>query len=448
MRGLSAIVRPETKYAKSGSVQIAYQVTGNGPIDLVWAPGTVSHLDLDWEWPARVDFIQRLSSFSRLIRFDKRGTGLSDRPTNAATLDERIDDIRAVMDGAGSQRAALFGVSEGGSMSCLFSSVYPDRTRALILWGTQARWTQTDDYPWGLTQGEQERLVNQLAERGVDRDYIVGPGAGVGGAATDAYVDWFVRYCRAGGSPSAVAALERMNTNVDVRGILPSIHVPTLVMNRTHDPIAPAAAGKALAARIPGAKFVEWPGDTHAVYGLQEEIASTIQLFLNAAKPPVPSDRVLATIVFADIVGSTEAIRALGDARWKALYSRATAKTRQAVETYRGRLIKETGDGYLATFDGPSRAIQCAREVGRVFSALDLPVRTGLHTGECELLGEDIGGVAVNLAARVMGAAGAGEVLVTSTVRDLVSGAGFVFRELGPTPLKGFSEKIPLFVVV
>ncbi len=439
--------RPETQYARSGSVQIAYQITGNGPIDLVWAPGTASHLDMDWEWPPKVDYIRRLSSFSRLIRFDKRGTGLSDRPTDAATLDERIDDIRAVMDAAGSRRAALLGVSEGGSMSCLFSSVYPDRVLALILWGTQARWVQTDDYPWGVTPEEQTQMVEELTKKGVTRDYILAPGTSGGSGVSAAYVDWFLRYLRAGASPSAAAALERMNAGVDIRDILPSIRVPTLVMNRTGDPVASVAAARDLASRIPGAEFIEWPGGAHGVDGIQDQVASTIEKFVNSAKPLAPSDRVLATILFADVVSSTETLSRLGDAKWKEVFAKAADGSRRTIAEFRGREIKQTGDGFLAVFDGPSRAIQCAREVGKLFAALELPVRSGLHTGECEILGNDVLGVAVHLAARIMGAAGPGEILVSSTVRDLVSGAGFSFSPRGPTELKGFHDRVQLFAV-
>lgn len=440
------IVRPETKYAKSGEVQIAYQVTGEGPIDLVVAPGTVSHLDLDWEWPSTAQRIERLSSFSRLIRFDKRGTGRSDRPTYAATLEERIDDIRAVMDAAGSKRAFIYGLSEGGSMACLFGATYPSRTRGIILWGTQARWTKTGDYPWGLTSEENERVIADLAERGITMEYLTGWGAGLRGN-DPAFLEWFLRYARAGGSPSAAAALERMNSEIDIRGILSTIRVPTLVMNRTADPVSNVEAARDLAFRIPGAKFVEFPGSTHSFAGIVDEVLAEIEEFVTGTHTRAASERVLATILFLDVVGSSELLSEMGDARWGDLLGRHNDLVRKELAHYRGREVKMTGDGFLATFDGPTRAISCALAVRDAVKNLGIRVRAGLHTGECEMLGDDLGGIAVHTAARVAADAGPGEVLVSSTVKDLVAGSGLRFDDKGFHQLKGIPGEWRLFTV-
>jgi class 3 adenylate cyclase/pimeloyl-ACP methyl ester carboxylesterase len=440
-------MRPETKYAKSGQVRIAYQITGNGPIDMVWAPGTASHLDLDWEWPARARIIDRFSSFCRLIRFDKRGTGLSDRPTTAATLEERMDDIRAVMDAAGSEKAALFGLSEGGSMACVFAATYPARTLALLLWGVQARWTKTADYPWGLTREELKTMVDELSENGVTLSYIVGPGAGAGKDADPAFLEWFLRYGRAAAGPSAMAALETMNADIDTRDVLPMIRVPTLVMNRTGDPVAHVEAARDLASRIPGAKFLEWPGATHGMYDVLDQVASASEEFVTGTRSQGSSDRVLATILFVDVVDSTRKVTGLGDATWRDLLARVNEISQRTVASFRGREVKNTGDGFLAVFDGPTRAIQCAKSVRDALGQLGLQTRAGLHTGECELIQNDVGGIAIHLAARISAAAGPGEILVSSTVRDLVAGSGLAFEDRGLATLKGFADSRRLFAV-
>jgi class 3 adenylate cyclase len=440
-------MRPETKYAKSGSVSIAYQVSGSGSVDLVIAPGTVSHLDLFWELPRNARWLERLGTFCRVIRFDKRGTGLSDRPTNAATLEERMDDIRAVMDAAGSDKAVIYGISEGGSMACAFAATYPARTIGLLLWGVQARWTRTDDYPWGLTRTELNAVVANLEENGVTMDYIVGPGAGVGKAAESAYLDWFLRYARAGGSPSAVAALERMNADIDTRDILPTIRVPTLVMNRTGDPVANVEAARDVAKRIPGAKFMEWPGATHGVLDIADQVAPVIQEFVTGMKSEPTADRVLATILFVDIVDSTAQVTQMGDAAWARLLSQFNALSEQTVTANRGRFVKSTGDGFLATFDGPTRAIRCARSLREASRGLGVGIRAGLHTGECEIIGADVGGVAVHLAARVVATASPEEILVSSTVKDLIAGSNLRLQERGMHMLKGFADERLLFAV-
>jgi class 3 adenylate cyclase/pimeloyl-ACP methyl ester carboxylesterase len=440
-------VRPETKYAKSGQVSVAYQVTGKGPPDMVWAPGIFSHLDLDWDWPPKARLIERLSSFSRLIRFDKRGTGLSDHPTDAATLEERIDDIRAVMDATGSETAVVLGTSEGGSMASVFAATYPGRTRSLVLVGVQARWTKAPDYPWGSTSEEQQKVVDDLAEDGVTLSYLDGLDSGSNRDASPEFLQWYLRYARAGGSPAAMAALERMSGEIDTRDILPTIQVPTLVVNTTGDPVANVDAARYLCSRIPNAKFLELPGVAHGMTQIADQIVPAIEAFVTGTTGSNASDRVLATILFMDIVDSTRQATQMGDSAWKNFLGRFNDIAHHAVASYRGRKVKSTGDGFLATFDGPTRAIQCARAVGEALSELGLQVRAGLHSGECELLSDDIGGVAVHLAARIVAAAGPGQVLVSSTTRDLVAGSDLRFKDQGLFQLKGFPEERRLFAL-
>ncbi|HXW36550.1 MAG TPA: adenylate/guanylate cyclase domain-containing protein [Nitrososphaerales archaeon] len=438
--------RPETRYARSGDVRVAYQVTGSGPVDMVFAPGTVSHLDMDWEWPTRADFFEKLSSFCRLIRFDKRGTGMSDRPTYAATLEERIDDIRAVMDGAGSESAFVFGASEGGSMACLFGATYPSRTRGIIIWGSQARWVKTDDYPWGMTPEENKRMISDLSENGVTLDYVQGPGAGLN-TADPALLDWFMRYGRAGGSPSSFVALEKMNSEIDIRGILPTLRVPALVMNRTGDPVANVEAARDLASRIPNAKFVEFPGDSHSFTDIRDRVVAEVEEFVTGTRWHATLDRVLATILFVDIVGSTKQLSELGDSRWRALLEQFNDAVRKELARFRGKEVRTTGDGFVATFDGPTRAIQCAEAIRDAVSHLGVEARIGLHTGECELMGDDVGGIAVHAAARISGEAGAGQILISGTVKDLVAGSGLEFRDAGLHALKGLPTEWHLYEV-
>lgn len=439
---------PETRYAKSGDIQIAYQITGSGPVDIVLAPGTASHLDLDWEWPPRGHFFEDLSSFCRLIRFDKRGTGLSDRPTQMATLEERTDDIRAVMDAAGSTHATVFGVSEGGSMACLFAATYPERTRSLMVWGAQARWVKSPDYPWGLTREEDDRIVAEMRERGATVEYLTGPGAGLGKDVDPAFLAWYIRYARAAASPSALAAYEEMNADIDIRGVLPSIRVPTLVMNRTGDPVANVEAARDLAARISGARFVDFPGNTHSIYAIEpEKVLAVIEEFVTGTRAALSGDRVLATVLFVDVVGSTERAVQLGDAAWRNLLETFYVLVRKEVARFRGSEVDTAGDGFFATFDGPARAIGCACSIRDAVTGLGIQVRAGLHTGECERIGAKIGGVAVHIGARVMAQAAAGQVLVSSTVKDLVAGSGIQFAERGSHELKGVPGEWHLFAV-
>ena len=439
-------MRPATRYAKSGDLRIAYQVTGSGAIDVVSAPGTISHLDLAWEVMA--EHLDWWGSFCRLIRFDKRGTGLSDRPPNVATLEERTDDIRAVMDAAGSQRAVLFGASEGANMACLFAAMHPERTRSLLIWGGQARWTRTSDYPWGMTATEYQKVVDALRDEWPSIDYLTGAGAGLGKDVDPKLLDWWLRFARAAATPSAIVALEEMNMLIDTRDVLPAIRVPTLVMNRTGDPVANVNAARDLAAHIPGARFVEFSGNTHQIAGPElERIRDTIREFVTGTHVPVESERFLTTVLFLDVVRSTEHVARLGDVAWGAMLSRFYGVVRDELGRSQGTEIGTQGDGFLATFDGPSRAIRCARAVRASARALGLEVRSGIHTGECEKMGDNLGGIAVHAAARVCGQAGPGDVLVSNTVRDLVAGSGIGFEDRGSRPLKGLPGSWQLFTV-
>jgi pimeloyl-ACP methyl ester carboxylesterase len=428
---------PETKYARSGDLHIAYQVSGQGDIDLVLAPGTVSHLDLDWEWPPKARFLERLGSFCRLIRFDKRGTGLSDRPLEMATLEQRTDDIRAVMDATESQQAAIFGVSEGGSMAALFAATDPERTRALLIWGTQPRWTSSEDYPWGQTPAEYERMIREL-ENWPSVEYMTGPGAGLGKDVDPAFLAWFIRYGRAAAGPAAAIAYEKMNALIDIRPILSAIRVPTLVMNRTGDPVAHVEAAREMATQIPGARFVEFPGDTHSMFAIQpERVLGEIEEFVTGSRGAAGGDRVLATVLFVDIVESTQIAVRLGDLAWRELLLSFYAVARREAERFRGREMDTAGDGIFLTFDGPARGIRCAMAIAEAAKPLGLVVRAGVHTGECELLEHKVGGIAVVVGARVMSKAGPAEVLVSRTVKDLVAGSGIKFEERGMHELKG-----------
>jgi class 3 adenylate cyclase len=437
-----------TRYAKSGDVSVAYQVTGEGDVDLIWAPGTASHLDLDWEWPPRAGLLERIGAFSRLIRFDKRGTGLSDRVTDAATLEERTDDIRAVLDAVGSERPVVLGASEGANMACLFAATYPERTRALVIWGGQARWIRTEDYPWGQTRQEAEYEIASLAQHGVTAEYLTGAGAGLG-RGDDPLIEWWLRYARASASPAAIAALERMNLDIDTRDILPSITAPTLVMNRTGDPVAHVDAARDLASRIPGARFIEYPGDTHAmIAGDTERILADLEEFATGIRPAPTSQRVLSTVLFTDIVGSTERAAELGDARWSELLQQHHAIARAELVRFAGHEVDNAGDGFFATFDGPARAVRCARAIELGVQRLGIDVRAGVHTGECELVGEKVGGIAVHIGARVASLAAPSEVLVSSTVKDLVTGSGLAFEDRGIHALKGVPDQWRLFSLV
>lgn len=432
----------ETHYAKSGSIHVAYQVTGDGPLDLIWSPGALSHVEMAWENPYQRRFIERLSSFSRLIRFDKRGTGMSDPVSGAPTMDERIDDVRAVLDAVGSESAHLFGVSEGGSMTMLFAATFPDRTRSLSLWGALPRWTIAPGYPWGDKAEDRERAASEIDAHG-RRPFTLTEDVKrwLGPVHEDpAFVDAWRRSRSASGSPAMVAALDRMNARIDVRDILPSIRVPTLVMNRVGDPDASCDAARYTAGLIPGARFVEFPGYGHLFFDILDDVADTLEGFITGTRTAAPSDRVLATLLFVDIVGSTELLGRLGDATWRGVIERYYAIVRRLLVAYRGIEVDTAGDGLLARFDGPARAIRCARAIQTEARALDLELRAGVHTGEVELAGNAVRGIAVHTAARIAALAGPGDVYTSTTVRDLVAGSGIAFDDRGTHTLKGIAE--------
>lgn len=437
---------PETRYAKSGDVHVAYQVFGKGPIDLVFVPGWVSHIEYAWEEPSFAYGLQRFGSFCRVVWFDKRGTGLSDRSTELPTLEQRMDDVRAVMDAVGLERAALFGMSEGGSMSVLFAATYPKRTSALVLYGAFAKRVWSEDYPWAPTPEEREDWIRSL-ERGWGSDVelkTLAPSV----ADNEQFKKWFVTYGRMSASPGAAVALGRMNTHIDIRHVLSSIHVPTLVIHRTGDLDVNVGNGRYLAEMIPGAKLLELPGDDHWLFaGDTDAIIGEVGEFLTGARVPPAIDRVLATVLFTDIAGSTERANESGDERWRSLLVRHNDIVRRELVRFAGHEVKSTGDGFLATFDGPARAVRCACAIRDAVRSLGVSVRAGLHTGECEMLPNDIGGISVHLAARIVEKANKNEVLVSSTVRDLVFGSGIQFKDRGTHILKGISGRWHLFEV-
>ena len=427
---------PETRYAKSGGVHIAYQVFGQGESDLVFVPGWTSHIEYAWEEPGFARFLNRLGSFRRVTWFDKRGTGLSDRDVGLPTLEQRMDDVRAVMDTVGIKRAAILGTSEGGSMSILFAATYPEKVSHLILYGAFARRIQDPDYPWAPTIKQREEWIDSL-EKGWGGDIeleTLAPSR----AKDESFKKWFTTYGRLSVSPAAAVALARMNTYIDVRNVLQSIHVPTLVIHRTGDRDVNIGNGIYLAKNIPGAKFVELPGNDHAWNaGDTDAVNDQIEEFLTGVRSAGHQDRVLSTILFTDIVDSTKKASEIGDDRWKRLLVAHNDLVRTELSKFRGREIKSTGDGFVAIFDGPGRAVQCAREIIGSGKRLGISIRAGLHTGECELVGNDIAGVAVHIAARISSLAGGDEVLVSSTVKDLVSGSGIQFQNMGTRSLKG-----------
>lgn len=440
---------PETKFTQSGDISIAYQVVGDGPLDLVVVPGFVSHLEQAWEDPSYSRFLLRLASFSRLILFDKRGTGLSDRISGIPTLEERMDDVRAVMDSVGSQQAALFGISEGGPMSVLFAATYPERATALVLYGSIARGSQAPGYPWGPnpeSEGAQAWLEGWRKEWG--GPYSIEHWAPTM-AEDEAFRQWWAKYLRLSASPSAVIQVFKMNMAIDVRDVLPTIRVPTLVLHRAGDRPINIAQGRYLAEHIPGAKLVELSGDDHLWWvGDSEAIVDEIQAFLTGKQPPpLETDRVLATVLFTDIVDSTKRAAEVGDKRWKDLLDAHNAIIHREIGRFRGRAVRSTGDGFLAVFDGPGRAIRCGFSVNRELGQLGIKIRAGVHTGEIDLMGEDVGGIAVNIAARVLAEAAGNEVWVSRTVKDLVVGSGFEFTERGNYSLKGVPGEWSLFSV-
>ena len=428
---------PSTRYALSGDVSIAYQVMGDAPIDLVLVPGVISNIEFFHETPGYTAFLRRLAAFARVITFDKRGQGLSDRVSDAPSLEQRMDDVRAVMDAAGSKRAVLMGFSEGCAMSALFAATYPERASKLLLFGGFPRSPMGADFEakalerlksWGT--GE---IMKQAWPSLVTRPHGM---------------DVMAKVERLSASPGAIRAITLLNAKIDVLPILGSIRIPTLVMHRTGDLQVPVAAGRALASQIPDARFVEYDGEDHVFWsGDVEAFLGDIEEFVTGSRDhsAVEIERVLATVLFTDIVDSTRRAADMGDHAWRGLLDNHDAIAKQTVEKFRGNLIKTTGDGILATFDGPGRAVRCALAFSVAASQLGLPLRAGLHTGEIELRDRDVGGIAIHAAARVMAQAKANEVLVSRVVTDLVAGAGLKFAERGSHDLKGIPGKWDLF---
>jgi pimeloyl-ACP methyl ester carboxylesterase len=440
---------PETRYARNGDVNIAYQVVGEGPLDLVLVHGWVQSFDQGWDFEPMERFYRRLASFSRLILFDKRGTGLSDRVTldDLPTLETRMDDMRAVMDAVDVQRAAVLGHSEGGAMCALFAATYPERTQALVMVGSAARTRWAPDYPLGATDEELEELERSILE-GWNADLVrsllqkLAPSI----ADDEELVRVYTRAAARAASPTAAAALTRMSAMVDVRHVLPVIRVPTLVLHRANEVLAEPS--RYVGERIPGARVVELPGDDHMPWmGDQDRVLDEIEEFLTGVRPHPALDRVLATVLFTDIVGSTELAADIGDRRWRELLERHNTLVRRELGRFRGQELNTAGDGFLATFDGPARAIACACSIRDAARRLGLQIRFGLHTGELELQGSEIRGIAVHTGARVVGKAGPGEVLASSTVRDLVAGSGLEFEDRGSHELKGVPGEWRLYAV-
>jgi DNA-binding winged helix-turn-helix (wHTH) protein/class 3 adenylate cyclase len=442
----AAVTPGETRYARSGDVHIAYQVVGeNGP-DLLVVPGWVSHVEHAWEDPLYARFLRRLASFSRLILLDRRGTGLSDRVADLPSLEQRMDDVRAVMDAAGSREAALLGISEGGPMCMLFAAAHPERTRALVLYGTLARFLRGDDYPVGMPPDSFEEFCERVVGQwgtGVSVDFFA-PSM----ARDESFRRSWARLERFSVSPAGMRSLLRMLTEIDVRHVLPSVRVPTLVLARSGDLCTRVGAARYVADRIPDVTWVELSGIDHVPWvGDMDALLDEIEEFLTGSRTTPEADRVLATILFTDIVGSTSRAVGLGDARWRDLLASHDALTRREITRFGGREVKTIGDGFLALFDGPARAIRCACAIRDGVRRLGMEIRAGLHSGECELLPNDVGGIAVHIGARVAASAAPGEVVVSRTVKDLVAGSRLRFADRGAHQLAGVPGEWALFAV-
>jgi len=438
---------PEIRYARSGDVHVAYYAVGQGPLDIVFVHGALTNLKVLREEPGIRRFYDRLASFSRLIMFDKRGMGLSDH-VSVGSLEERMDDIRAVMDAVGSERAALIGMSEGGPLSMLFAATYPERTEALLLVGAEVKEEETEDWPWGEATRESfetgmETLPERWGKSGANVTHFI-PSAG----NDPRLQDWWRRLMVESASPGTAIAFMRMAFEIDVRDIVASIRVPTLILHRQGDHVCHVENARYLAKRIPGARYLELDGEDHIPWGQNgDEIAAEIQEFLTGARESPTPDRVLATVLFTDLVGSTERAVAVGDRRWAGLLETHHAAVRRELARFRGREIDTAGDGFLASFDGPARAIRCASAAIDSVRGLGLEIRAGVHTGECEIVGEKLGGIAVHIGARVAAKATAGEILVSGTVKDLVAGSGIAFEDRGVAELKGVPGSWPLYAV-
>ncbi|MFN2591154.1 MAG: adenylate/guanylate cyclase domain-containing protein [Actinomycetota bacterium] len=439
-------MQPETAYTtSSGDVSIAYQVVGDGPIDMVIAPGWIFHLDLAWEDPSFERMMRRLTSAFRVIVFNKRGTGLSDRAAGASSPEERMDDIRAVMEAAGAEWPVVMGWSEGASIAMLFAATFPTRTRALVMYAGAARFSRAPDYPIGFPE---EVLA-------AGRALVSGENWGKGNLGAivapsqihdERFRKWFGRFERLTINPRQARQMLDINLDLDLRHVLPLIQVPTLILHQTHDMFVPIVMSRYMAERIPGATLVELPGQDHLWwFENQDDVTDAIVEFVTGSRPVVDPDRVLATVLFTDIVGSTERAAALGDARWRDVLEAHDATMRRLLERYRGREVKTTGDGFLATFDGPARGVRCAWHAIHEVARLGVDVRAGVHTGECEVVGTDVRGLAVHIGSRIAGLAAPREVLASSTVKDLVAGSGIEFEDRGRHALRGVPGEWQVF---
>jgi pimeloyl-ACP methyl ester carboxylesterase len=440
---------PEVRYARSGDVHLAYQVLGQGDVDLVFVMGWLTNLETYWDLPGYRRFMQRLAGFTRLILFDKRGMGMSDRVPGGTPLDVRMDDVRAVMDAAGSERAVLMGISEGAPLSMVFAATHPERTAALIFVGGEVKEILEDDWPLGQEtrdeyEGHLQKILSGEFAWGQPKRVWFAPSKG----NDPAVMEWVGRLERTAASPAAAVAFMRLGSELDVRHVAPSIHVPTLVMHAPEDPIVPFAQGRWLAEQIEGARFVELAGKDHVPwFDVADQVVAETREFLTGFREASEPEQILATVLFTDIVGSTERAQELGNREWRSLLEQHHTTVREILARYRGREIDTAGDGFLASFDGPARAIRCAVAVRDALAGLGIPVRSGLHTGEVEVVGEKLAGIAVHTGSRVAAVAAAGEVLVSSTVRDLVAGSKIEFEDRGLHELKGLDEPRRLFAV-
>jgi class 3 adenylate cyclase len=442
------VAAPRIDYARSGDVHIAYHVVGDGPLDIVFVDGFVTNRYVYWEEPWYRRFCERLGSFARVILFDKRGMGLSDR-VQAGTLEERMDDVRAVMDAVGSERAALIGESEGGPMSIVFAATYPERTLALLLCGAEVKEEKTPDWPWGeATRAEFEEAMRTLSDRWGRLGDGFAPSRIPSRVGDRRLGEWADRLMMQSASPGAAEAFMRMAFEIDVRDVAATVQVPTLVVHAVEDVVCVPENARFLAAAIPGARLLWLPGGDHVPWGEHtDDVVAEIREFLTGVREAPEPDRVLATVLFTDLVGSTERARALGDRRWRDLLETHHEITREQLDRFGGRELDTAGDGFFAAFDGPARAIRCARAIVETVGELGLDVRAGLHTGECEVLGDKLAGLAVHVGARVASHAAPGEVLVSSTVRDLIAGSEIGLEDRGPFALKGIDGERHLFAV-
>jgi class 3 adenylate cyclase len=448
---LGSLDRPPTRYATNGEVSLAYQVFGAGPLDLLLTTGWVPSMDSAWDEPAYCQFLGRLGAFSRVILWDKRGTGLSDRvpPDRLPTVEERMEDLTAVLDAAESERAAIVGLSEGAPMSVMFAATYPDRASHLVLYGGWAASfaDEDDDFPGIMPVEAKDAFSAMVLEHWSDMTPLLGLWA-PSRVGDDRFAEGWARSLRTGASPAAAIAWLEMSAQIDVRAVLPAVGVPTLVLNRTGDKLVSPANSAYLAGRIPGARHVELPGDDHLWWaGDVDAIADEIEEFVTGALQSTDRRRALVTVLFTDIVGSTDRVVSEGDRRWRDLLETHDRLVRAEITRFGGRAVKSLGDGFLAAFEGPARAIRCASEIQKSVASAGLAVRTGIHTGECEVIGDDVAGLAVHIGARIGACAESGEVRVSQTVRDLVAGSGIEFSDRGLHELKGVPGEWRLFAI-